>query len=83
MKQIIFICLVFMTTGTYAKCESTYEAKYYTDGICGTDGKSYIGMYEFLCAQKEEYGKRVNLQVKHRWPCFIWEKYGYETHTLV
>lgn len=43
---------------------------------CGTDGKTYIADGSFGCAQNGEYEQRVNLQLKHKGPCWPWQHYG-------
>lgn len=50
---------------------------------CGSDGITYKNIYYLWCKQKTEYGKRVNLQLKHPFRCFIWESYGIETTTFL
>lgn len=37
--------------------------------VCGTDGKTYFNWIKLECTQKTEYGKRVNLQLKHLFGC--------------
>lgn len=61
------------------KCATDYGAN---SEVCGTDGKTYGNLSSLRCEQKEEYGKRVNLQLSHNMPCWIWEKYGFGTTTL-
>lgn len=39
--------------------------------VCGSDGKDYWNLAYFRCIQAMEYGKRVNLQLRHEWPCFV------------
>lgn len=52
------------------------------DIVCGSDGYDYNNINYFRCVQTMEYGKRVNLQLRHEWPCWIWEQHGIETSTL-
>lgn len=62
------------------KCETTYA----NDGdICGTDGKNYPNFSSFSCAQKGEYGIRVNLQVKHHGHCDIWKRNKFKIIAMV
>ena len=78
MLKIVFIHLVIVMT-TYAseyKCETTYAA--YPGLICGTDGKTYEDDGSFACAQNKEYGKRINLQLKHDGPCWPWQHYRHD-----
>lgn len=60
-------------------CETNYQ----NDPVCGTDGKDYGNISSLECAQKKEYGKRVNLQFKHMRGCQIWEKIGIDTSELL
>lgn len=64
------------------KCATPYSAA--PDNIyCGTDARDYHYLSYFECKQKTKYGKRINLQLKHRGRCWIWEKYGYETYAVI
>lgn len=63
------------------RCETTYEG--HPINVCGSDGYDYHNMYYFRCAQTTEYGKRVNLQLRHEMPCWIWEQHGIETSTII
>lgn len=60
------------------KCETSYENRV----VCGTDGRNYANPSFLRCEQNKEYGKRVNLQLSHEMPCWIWEQYGFGTSTL-
>lgn len=61
------------------KCELSYVAAY---KVCGTDLKTYDD-FDLCPMQHTEYGKRVNLQLKHDHACSIWEEYGFETYTVL
>lgn len=80
MLKMIFLLLVIvvvMPTNS-AKfndgCWTTYDL--YPPLLCGTDGKTYEDNGFFKCAQNGEYGKRVNLQVKHEGPCWPWQNHS-------
>lgn len=60
-------------------CQTPYESS----PVCGTDGVTYGNIWFLKCTQIEEYGKRVNLQLKHKMACWIWEEYGFETYTVL
>lgn len=62
------------------KCGMAYEM--YPRTVCGTDGNDYHDLAYFRCAQTMEYGKRVNLQLRHEGSCWMWERHGIETSTL-
>lgn len=93
MIKIIFIYFVLSTTYYYSSAwliepmdTIKYECLMLTmrsSGVCGTDGKTYVDGLFLSCVQTKEYGNRVNLQLKHKGPCWIWEKYGYETYTVL
>lgn len=51
--------------------------------VCGTDGKTYPNKFHLMCAQHEEYGKRINLQMSHLSKCYPWEEYGIATSTIL
>lgn len=51
--------------------------------VCGTNGVTYVNPSSLWCAQKEEYSKLINLQLKHDGACWIWEKHGIETSTVL
>lgn len=40
------------------------------DGVCGSDGRTYINIYNLKCVQETEDGKQVNLQFSHKRTCF-------------
>lgn len=83
MNKIIFIYFVLMTTYSNAeyKCETSYDG---LPLVCGTDGKTYGNLGRLNCEIEEtEYGKRINLQLKHDGACWIWEKYGYDTYAVI
>lgn len=66
-------------TGCYSSgCWTSYEA--HPELVCGTDGKTYENNGMFKCIQEEEYGKSVNLQLKHIGPCWPWQHYK---HTII
>lgn len=63
------------------KCWTPYDIR----DICvknSTFGET-VNVYEFDCMQKGLYGGSGNLQMKHKGACWIWEKYGYETSTVL
>lgn len=68
------ICALFViTTTTYSAkfndgCWTSYSM--YPPLVCGTDGITYKENGRFQCAQNSEYGKRVNLQIEKRGPCW-------------
>lgn len=64
----------------YEDCPFVPKGKIY---VCGSDGKTYTNIHHLWCAQKSEYGRKINLQLIRRWHCFIWEKYGIETTTFL
>lgn len=47
------------------KCEIFYSCLI----ACGTDGKNYVNISYLKCKQGSEYGKHVNLQLKHTLFC--------------
>lgn len=55
-------------------CWVSYDL--YPPLVCGTDGQTYKDNGSFQCAQNGEYGKRVNLQVKHEGPCWPWQHHS-------
>lgn len=82
MTKIILIhfVLILFIRLSCQKCEIAYSAG---DNVCGTDGKTYLNPSHLLCDQREEHGKRINLQLKHDGACWIWEKHGLETNTVI
>lgn len=93
MSKTILIYVILLTIYSYeatnssepneeVKCITPYRAA--PDEIyCGTDGQDYDYLSYFECQQKTKYGKRVNLQLKHRGGCWKWEKHGYETYEVI
>ncbi len=75
MHGIIHISFLFIANFASAFTNCTFVPKGKIP-VCGSDGKTYKNIHYFWCAQKEQYGIRVNLQLKRRWRCFIWESYG-------
>lgn len=71
LKPIFLLLTIVMTTHT---CETSYEAL--PPLVCGTDGKTYEDNGSFKCTQNKEYGKRVNLQLKHEGPCWPWQNHS-------
>lgn len=65
---------------TYEDCTFVPKGLIY---VCGSDGKTYNNIHYLWCAQKSEYGRKINLQLIHQWRCFIWEKYGIDTTTFL
>lgn len=51
--------------------------------VCGTDNKIYYHIDYLECYKITPYGKSINLQLKHKGACWIWETYGYETSTVL
>lgn len=80
MYKIICLYLILLTPSSHEKCETPYA--YSRNSVCGTNGVSYYDLNVFKCEQ-EEYGKSVNLQIKHMGPCRIWERHGIETTTVI
>lgn len=62
----------------YDHCGTPYGFRSPFFGVCGTDNKNYFDLYHLMCEQTTKYGKRVNLQLKHHWECFTWDKYSDE-----
>lgn len=50
--------------------------------VCGTDGKTYGNESALKCKQRTEYGKRVNLQVSHRFACWSLHYFAYTYRSL-
>lgn len=50
--------------------------------FCGTDNINYDSS-TLLCEMTTKYGKRINLQIKHRGRCWIWEEHGLETNGVI
>lgn len=63
--------------------EPLCETNYSNDPVCGTDGKDYGNLSFLRCESTTEYGRSVNLQLRHRCGCFIWEKYGIHTYIVL
>lgn len=94
MNKTILIYVVLLTIYSYEatnssepndkeeRCISPYALA--PDRVyCGTDGLDYHYLSEFECIQKSKYGKRINLQLRHRGGCWIWEKNGFETYEVI
>lgn len=94
MYKIVFIYFIIMTVNIndwkieatsywdpLIKCKMTMGADLRTV-VCGSDGNDYWNMNYLRCAQTMEYGKRVNLQLRHEMPCWVWERLGIETNIL-
>lgn len=62
-------------------CYMSYEG--YTPSVCGTDNVGYKDFRMLECAKLKVEGKRINLQLKHEGNCLIWERYGFETSTVI
>lgn len=90
IRMYPIICINFVVVAIFSSASAHYFNKYNCTYVplglvyvCGSDGKTYTNIYRLWCAQNKEYGKRVNLQLKHEWRCFIWESYGIETTTFL
>lgn len=64
-------------------CITPYGLYSDDDVYCGTDAYNYYYLSVFECEQNSKYGKSINLQLKHRGRCWIWEKHGYETYEVI
>lgn len=64
-------------------CTTLYTNNYGPGSVCGTNNKDYPYLVNLQCEQQMEYGKQINLQLKHEGTCWIWERYGYETDTVL
>lgn len=93
MNKTIVIYVVLLTIYSYeatnssepnkeASCETPYGLDP-TNMYCGTDAQDYYYLSTLECEQKTKYGKSINLQLKHRGRCWIWEKHGYETYEVI
>lgn len=89
MHEIIhfnFLVFAIFASASASASARIYNCTYLPQGlvyVCGSDSKTYKNIYYLWCEQKEEYGIRVNLHLKHEWKCFIWESYGIETTTIL
>lgn len=93
MNKIILIYVVLLTVYSCeatnssepnkdVNCPTPYSGN--SDGVfCGTDARDYYYRSTFECVRKNSYGRRINLQIKHRGRCWIWEKYGYKTYLVI
>lgn len=93
MIKIIFFCFVFLTTFSIdwlAEARSSIELDerilcetgYYMSPVCGSDGETYPNIDVLKCAQKKQYGQRINLQFKREGSCWVFESYGVEPCTM-
>lgn len=93
MTKILLFCFVFLTTFSnkwLAEArnrieldeEINCEIGYYISPVCGSDGETYDNYDELKCAQKKQYGQRLNLQYKRNGECWAFEKYGVEPCTM-
>lgn len=58
------------------------ETEYYMSPLCSSDGETYGNEDVLKCAQKKQYGQRINLQFKRDGDCWAFEKYGVERSTM-
>lgn len=65
------------------KCMMPYAEPVGPKAVCGTDNISFFSIDVLECIKQTEYGKRVNLQLKHEGMCWMWEDYGFDTTTVV
>lgn len=93
MNKIILIYVVLLTIysceatnssepNEVENCETPYSIGNHRV-FCGSDARDYYYLSYLECVRKTKYGKRINLQLKHRGRCWIWEKYGYETYLVI
>lgn len=61
------------------KCEIAYV----NSPVCGTDGVTYGNIWALWCAQKKEYGKSINLQLKHEEACWFWQRINFELYAIL
>lgn len=93
MNKTIVIYVVLLTIYSYEATNSSESSKKVkcitphtsdpTTYYCGTDAKNYYSLSTLECEKNTEYGKSINLQLKHSGKCWIWEKYGYETYQVI
>lgn len=99
MIKLIFIQFVLMATyscttippedcvtfnnHTYCYCFTPYVN--FGLEVCGTDDRTYHSAPNLVCERRKEYGRRINLQIKHEGPCnkFIFYLQRTSTFNLV